>query len=276
MCGGLHRTSIPVYMLVAARVKEWLEPILYRVLFCSDSSIGDQHVEISGLRIIPLKTLLPLIGEKPPNFFQKAVRHLFLVDGDDSDVDSILKACNHLTDLFAYFDPTPYACTLSALQHLRRLAIALPPFLERFPLNEDMPSVFGRLTHLELMDTHLNLNVRDLSKRLPLMPNLTHLALNLFLHDTTLYDTLRLQTTLECIVILVQTPVEMTNTHPLAGDTRFVCIHQSKSYRLDWLCGALTGNDYWALADAFIAARRARKVDASRYIISNEAEPWMA
>ncbi|KAJ7810712.1 hypothetical protein B0H14DRAFT_3480384 [Mycena olivaceomarginata] len=103
------------------------------------------------------------------------------------------------------------------------------------------------------------------------MPNLTHFALNLFLHDTTLYDTMRLQTTLERIVILVQTPVETIDTHPLAGNARFVCIHQSKSYRLDWLCGALSGNDYWVSADAFIAARHPRKVDASRYIISNEA-----
>ncbi|KAJ7894221.1 hypothetical protein B0H14DRAFT_3426990 [Mycena olivaceomarginata] len=223
-----------------------LEPILYRVLYCS----AYQDVEGSGFRIIPLKTLLWLIGDKPPNFFQQAVRHLFLVDGDDSDVDSVLKACNHVTNLFAYFDPTPYACTLSALQHLRRLAIALPP----------------KLTHLELMDANLNENLRNLGKRLPLMPNLTHLALNSLFDDLfpVLYDIMRLQTTLQRIVVLDldPPPINTTGTHPFADDDRFVCIHRPKPFRLDWLRGALTGN-YWAFADVFIPARRARKVDGA-------------
>ncbi|KAJ7810710.1 hypothetical protein B0H14DRAFT_3480382 [Mycena olivaceomarginata] len=157
-----------------------LEPILYRVLYCS----AYQDVEGSGFRIIPLKTLLWLIGDKPPNFFQQAVRHLFLVDGDDSDVDSVLKACNHVTNLFAYFDPTPYACTLN-----------------------------------------------DFAT--------------------------------ECRLDLDPPPINTTGTHPFADDDRFVCIHRPKPFRLDWLRGVLTGNDYWAFADVFIPARRARKVDGA-------------
>jgi hypothetical protein len=54
---------------------------------------------------------------------------------------------------------------------------------------------------------------------------------------------------------------EVNNTNPLAGDFRFVCIDQRTAYRVDWLRGADTNDDYWALADSFIAARRMAKVD---------------
>jgi hypothetical protein len=40
-----------------------------------------------------------------------------------------------------------------------------------------------------------------------------------------------------------------------------VCIQQDKDFRVDWLRGVHSGEDYWALADAFIAAKRAGRVE---------------
>ncbi|KAJ7339007.1 hypothetical protein DFH08DRAFT_964061 [Mycena albidolilacea] len=67
-------------------------------------------------------------------------------------------------------------------------------------------------------------------------------------------------TRLHCIVFLGSQPA-VADTSPLSMDSRFVCVQQTLDYRLDWLQGAVSGEDYWALADAFIAARRAGKAD---------------
>jgi hypothetical protein len=37
-------------------------------------------------------------------------------------------------------------------------------------------------------------------------------------------------------------------------------MEQEEDFRADWLRGANTGNDYWVLAEAFIAAKREGKV----------------
>ncbi|KAJ7304842.1 hypothetical protein DFH08DRAFT_976441 [Mycena albidolilacea] len=102
------------------------------------------------------------------------------------------------------------------------------------------------------------------------MPTLTHLGVNSFFDDTTDYDAVRSQTILQCIVVLVQQPImDVHDVHPWTDDDCFVLIHQEKSCSLDWLAGARAGDDYWVFADAFIAARRAGKVDVLQYIISN-------
>jgi hypothetical protein len=63
---------------------------------------------------------------------------------------------------------------------------------------------------------------------------------------------------LRCIVFFT-----LSETHLDSDDTRVLGIHQT-NFRVDWLRGAATGEDYWALADAFIAAKHAGKVDRRR------------
>ncbi|KAF7360069.1 hypothetical protein MVEN_00735000 [Mycena venus] len=92
---------------------------------------------------------------------------------------------------------------------------------------------------------------------------ITHIALNIFSNDVQFCATLRSLTTLLCTVVLVLNPIETADIHPLADD-RF-------SYRVDSLRGADTSDDYWAVADAFIAVRSAGEVEAesTQYIISD-------
>ncbi|KAJ7784758.1 hypothetical protein B0H16DRAFT_1682050 [Mycena metata] len=47
-------------------------------------------------------------------------------------------------------------------------------------------------------------------------------------------------------------------------------------WKRDWLSGADTGEDFWALADKFLAARRAGKVDRSRFNIYDDEDEWLA
>jgi hypothetical protein len=96
---------------------------------------------------------------------------------------------------------------------------------------------------------------------LALIPALTHVAFNLAPLPETFYTTLRADTRLQCIVFLSLDTDEVENTYPLAGDARFLCVYQGTPYRVDWLRGADTNDDYWAVPDSFIAARRMGKVD---------------
>jgi hypothetical protein len=65
-----------------------------------------------------------------------------------------------------------------------------------------------------------------------------------------------------CIVALSLRSGTLENARALADDDiRFVCIRQERPFRVDWLCGIGGGEDYWALAETFIAARRTGKVD---------------
>ncbi|KAJ7825503.1 hypothetical protein B0H14DRAFT_3726671 [Mycena olivaceomarginata] len=72
---------------------------------------------------------------------------------------------------------------------------------------------------------------------------------------------------LQCIVFLAPELYELGDSSPLLAESRFVCIHQALDYNFGWLSGAVTGDDYWALADAFLAARRAGTVWRSQYMI---------
>jgi hypothetical protein len=61
-----------------------------------------------------------------------------------------------------------------------------------------------------------------------------------------------------CIVFFT-----FAETYPDSDDARVVCIRQT-NFRADWIRGAATGEEYWALANAFIAAKHAEKVDRRR------------
>jgi alpha-beta hydrolase superfamily lysophospholipase len=132
--------------------------------------------------------------------------------------------------------------------------------------------LFLAITHLELLklSTIRQEDVVRLSQNLALIPHLTHIALNPNLDRMVSHAALAADTRLQCIAFLWSSPYALADTSPLLNDTRFVCIQRSmeyhSDYRTDWLCGAVGGDDYWALADTFIAARRMGKVE---YIISD-------
>jgi hypothetical protein len=198
---------------------------------------------------------------KSSGFLQNAVKHLFIEEATSAEAEAIFTACSHVTNLF---DNGTYASNVRALltlQYIRRFAVVIWVFAKRYTI-DNTPSVFRNITHLELLGTwwgHTDLN--DVCVRLGLIPNLTHIAFNFAPPHELLYTTLRADTRLLCIVFLSLDTNEVNNTNLLAGDHRFICIDQRMPYRLDWLRGADTNDDYWALADSFIAARRMGKID---------------
>ncbi|KAJ6505203.1 hypothetical protein C8R45DRAFT_1209036 [Mycena sanguinolenta] len=229
-------------MLVSRRVKIWVEPILYRVVFLTHSTAGQ-------LRNLGLPTFTAgALEQRSPNPFRH-VRHLSIYYAvvKQPALESWILACTGVTNLYALFNCQPEILpSISGLTNVQYLTIdvrVLCGTTVLFPL-------FLAITHLELFDfTHAaEENVDRVCRNISLIPRLTHLGIE---------SASELLSVTRCAL-------------PLLGDDRFVTIHEDLDPDKDWLNGAVFGEDYWALADAFLAARRAGTIPLSRYHIANE------
>ncbi|KAJ7044395.1 hypothetical protein C8F04DRAFT_942311 [Mycena alexandri] len=167
---------IPTLMLVARRVKYWVEPLLYRVVFVASER---QIHKLRAYGFPAITTDLAAIVHKPPQFFANAVHSLNFdhIPAISHFVIS-LGACTGLTKLVLSVSPGPQGLhALSRLNHLRRLELVADGI---DLLDEDPVPVFPCLTHLELMvpeDRSDESDYSDLEKLPRLFPRLTHFAL---------------------------------------------------------------------------------------------------
>ncbi|KAJ6543054.1 hypothetical protein B0H19DRAFT_1172669 [Mycena capillaripes] len=267
-----HPAAIPKLMLIAGRVKHWVEPLLYSVVFLPFDRRKRSDRRVYGFPNVPVDILLTAIENKPPVLLESAVRHLFL-DTTSSDllpsaVNTILAACHHVTNLFVRPEPPTDLSMLGRLLCLQRLAIDIS---EYFPGTIDL-AVFRDITHLDILDSRPR--IHDIWTALTPLPRLTHISFNTLSFQTISPSMMRANTQLHCIVLLWRLEDStMMSLRPHSEDARFVCIDQN-NWREDWLRGAHTGEDYWALADAFIAAKHQGKVEQSRFSIRDLDDSW--
>ncbi|KAJ6507049.1 hypothetical protein C8R45DRAFT_1090689 [Mycena sanguinolenta] len=246
---------IPVFMLVSRRVKCWVEPLLYRVVFLHAQR--DQDVQQFGLPIFSAHA-----PERKSHHLFSRVRTLFISASiGQRAVKSWLLACPNTTNLYALFDVTPEILPyLTGFTDVRRLTIeaaALRGSGAPLPL-------FLSVTHLELLDSPHDV-VGRVCKNLALMPKLTHIALNPQLPSRLSHAELCANAQLQCIVFL--SAKTSLNASPLRDDPRFVCIRETRDYFLDWLQGAISGDNYWSVADTFLAAKRSGKIDRTYSLV---------
>ncbi|KAJ6483263.1 hypothetical protein C8R45DRAFT_1215131 [Mycena sanguinolenta] len=253
-------TWIPTLMLVARRVKFWVEPLLYRVVFLKNLE-AMEALHTLYLPAFTARALQPMSCN-----FLLHVRHLCFEDYDATFGETALKswvpACTGTTNLYAQINWADALPSLSGFTNVQYLTVdvnALCGPAVPFPL-------FTTVTHLELLAFETASPAR-VCENMSLIPQLTHVALNPHLDLHLSHAALRANTQLKCIVFL--SSQASLDDSPLLDDDRFVCVEEGVLYELDWLKGAVFGEDYWALADAFLAARRAGTVDRSRYRIVN-------
>ncbi|KAJ7733920.1 hypothetical protein B0H16DRAFT_1224719, partial [Mycena metata] len=177
----LHPLGIATYMRVAWRVKDWLEPFLYRVIFLT---YDDSERQVAGFPLVPPDALLSAISRKPPGFFASSATHLFFPDAlhflTDETVATILAACSGITSLRAGCNLLPHHDALASLGSLRRLTVNVRLLLGSYyhPEGFALP-LFRNITHLELLETSISWESSDyVCKGLVLLPQLTHLAFN--------------------------------------------------------------------------------------------------
>ncbi|KAJ7816012.1 hypothetical protein B0H13DRAFT_2293217 [Mycena leptocephala] len=122
--------SIPTLMLVAWRVKTWVEPLLYRTIVVWRSArFAPTPAPIEGHPTFYRRTLIPIIKSKPTSFFRDSVRHLLIhqIPEDDTEGQSILN------DLELW-------CGLALIPNLTHLAFNGLNFLPVWPtLLENCP-----------------------------------------------------------------------------------------------------------------------------------------
>ncbi|KAJ6533308.1 hypothetical protein DFH09DRAFT_1325811 [Mycena vulgaris] len=254
--------TIPRPMLVAWRVNTWVEPLLYRIVFLTDTE---------GLPHFTFENILRLIREKPAGFMQKSVRHLYLWLQHKADMAVILPACTDVVSLFLVPGGGEFYAALGDMRNVRRLAIEIGDLLMRQHFGFTHP-FFHTITHLEAFD----------DEKLPssswagltLAPYLTHFA---FRNESETFLDIAADTTLlawprlHCLVLLSNltgiTAAGRMTCERLANDPRFVAI-SLVDFAGDWLCGARLGHDYWVRAEVFVADKQAEKVASSEYQIS--------
>ncbi|KAJ7493001.1 hypothetical protein B0H11DRAFT_1858985 [Mycena galericulata] len=269
--------AIPNLMLVAQRVKIWVEPILYQIVFLSE--VEAQLVE--GFPAFTFETFLQAIDRKPPEFFKYAVRHLFLGSSPYSYgeevrmLDSILTACTGNTNLFAWTGFAENLSALNALDSLHHLTVNIVNLFGWNPTGCFAQPLFYNITHLEVL-VFPREHLPGAAASLSLIPHLTHFAFGDPRFCGGLCDVLHSCARLACIVLLLVDPMnsdDMEAAGPFLEDALFVVISQ-ENFKEDWARGVLWGRDYWALADAFLTARRTGKVDRSQYYIYDDDESW--
>jgi hypothetical protein len=242
---------------------------LYRVIVLSPHDLY-RYSGVEDARSFPPVTtadLLDLITTKPPSFFGSSVTHFYIdTDIPTSTLDAILGACLGIDNLV--FAPGTYNAHyqgyLGRLRCLRRLATFLRSLFQGPDTFDFTVPLFCNITHLEIWDNYTAIQA-DICTGLARMPRLTHLALNPVASVVpALRPHLLANVRLCAIVFLVR---HRPNPTPLdVDDARFVCIVRD-SYFTDWFHGATSGLDFWALADTFIAARRAGKVNGQHLLL---------
>ncbi|KAJ6461536.1 hypothetical protein DFH09DRAFT_1229094, partial [Mycena vulgaris] len=85
--------SIPALMLVAWRVKDWVEPWLYRTLV-----IGTDTID--GIPRCDMETFRRIARTKPPFFLRDSVRNLMVYSVPAEDAQHITSLCSAVENVY--------------------------------------------------------------------------------------------------------------------------------------------------------------------------------
>ncbi|KAJ7763012.1 hypothetical protein B0H16DRAFT_1528478, partial [Mycena metata] len=270
-CAALCRpVGIPALMLVAWRVKTWVEPLLYRtIVLWPTHRFASMPERIDRQPTFLRKPLIQVIKSKPASFFHDSVRHLMIPEVPENDTEGqfILSACTGVEDLWIYQLP-PYLLPFTRNLPLRRLHCGLTELFVSKDVDFTHP-LFANITHLELIDSPKEFDQEKWSG-LALIPNLTHLAfngLNFLSLWAVLLDQCRSLRLLVCLVGSSHSEVILSlaarqDDERLPRDPRFV-VMQCEEFEKDWQMGAHTGEDYWARGEAVVAKHRSGEVDGA-------------
>ncbi|KAJ7445066.1 hypothetical protein FB451DRAFT_1568205 [Mycena latifolia] len=267
ICALSRPVIIPRLMLVAWRVKNWVEPLLYRIVCTTNTPpVLDSLPQFSS------HVLLRALEDKPADFLATSVRYLYLWPRREhhrANMEVVLPACTGVTSLLISPKETEFCRSLGDMSCLRRLTVNIRSLFKQYPEGFAHP-LFRNITHLEVFDTQS----AHAWEELALVPNLTHFA---FRNDTFLGKAAG--------TILAACPrlqYLVCASHPMfirlaaqacarlaSSDPRFVVV-EVVDFERDWMRGALWGKDAWARAEAFVAAKRAGKVDSSEYRVAHD------
>jgi hypothetical protein len=212
-----------------------------------------------GFRILPIDSLLRTISTKP--LITSSITHLYVEYATATELDALLAACPRVSTLVVdMVVPTLRINSLASLQCLRRLTLDMKEFC-KIPVNEIADSVFSNATHLTVTGGCVLEDEPGICERLARIPHLTHISLTPTPRSTVFETALSAVTRLQAIVFFLQYWQDVKAITPVV-DSRFVWVkmENTRDAGLDWLRRVGSAAEYWVVAEAFIAAKRADKI----------------
>ncbi|KAJ7873186.1 hypothetical protein B0H13DRAFT_2058825 [Mycena leptocephala] len=258
--------SMPVLLLVARRVKIWIEPLLYRILTIYDPSLVIPSV-LTPNRVFrySIAGFHRLMDRKPTSFFHDYVRHIQLFILDAEEVTKILSVCDATINLALYELPALLP-PLSSLP-LQRLSIWAEKLFLGTTVRDFSHPLFSQITHLFLLDSDRGGDWGTWST-LAQIPRLTHLSFySSRMANSVCRGALEHCKALEVLAIWCANQTKLETNIPrraeLAYDVRFVMVvvEGVEEFLADWESGAQGGEDYWVRAEALVQKRRAGDTD---------------
>ncbi|KAJ7439697.1 hypothetical protein B0H11DRAFT_2293343 [Mycena galericulata] len=282
----LDSRVIPRLILVAHRVRIWIEPLLYRVISVEALSL---IYHTMAKRQIPEDILLAALESKPMSIWRDHTRHLYVGLPAGENMTRILSMCSRISDLALfranYEPPFQYSkfLPLMAAMPLVRLSTYLRALFYHERVDFSHP-IFTHITHLNLLDTRAG---DWWPEGLGRLPCLTHISFDFpsspypsGLHDHFLRDVFAHCALLEVFIFRCRNDDEVRGNLPyytyLADEPRSVLLGV---YNLleDWQIGAEGGVDYWVRAERFIKQRQSGEISVRDYAIfhqgSDNGEP---
>ncbi|KAJ6485194.1 hypothetical protein DFH09DRAFT_1211028 [Mycena vulgaris] len=256
--------SVPNLMLVAWRVKHWVEPLLYRTIVLGLNPIPD----LPGRGYYAAADeVLPTV----PAFLRDATRNLMLWNPENNHY---LFLFPRLENLWISTLRPETADTTPEIASLKYLHCTLDDFLCLVPVPSFCHPLFANITHLEMLEEfYFDVHATDPPGwRFASLPCLTHLAFNSAFMVPVCVHVLTLQY-LRAVILLQCTPTDLQSSEieveVFAADPRFV-MTSGQNCGNHWQMGVLTGRDYWARADAFIAKRISGEIDRHQFFLPGE------
>ncbi|KAJ7241630.1 hypothetical protein C8J57DRAFT_1560856 [Mycena rebaudengoi] len=233
---------IHALLLVAQRVHQWIEPMLYRTLVFIDQESPRDPAAFCPESAKLVKYVQNILIWTTPRRVDFALR--------------VLSSCSGIQKLMLF---GPYLTMLPALEkmQLRQLNVDFRGLFGDSAIDPARP-LFRALTHLRLLDLPIGLNFAEL-------PALTHLCLphypKLGFFSATLANCRRL-------CVLVNMFWTRPGVHRISkldlpiDDLRFVLMSYSFTEIIDdWKLGTAGGRDFWIHAENFVSRRRRGKIE---------------
>ncbi|KAK7023313.1 hypothetical protein R3P38DRAFT_3270880 [Favolaschia claudopus] len=262
LCALSKPKVIPTLMLVAYRVKDWVEPILYRIFTMNAhrSNFIARH-----LPEFTLDSLSVSLQQKSHTWFRTTVRHFAYIEDNlfrDPIEQTLIAICLDIEDLFL-------SSGTSGSGRSRR-GFGLPSSGHYDPdFDNDLTPDPDSITALT-------------ARTLSVLPHLTHLSLNGFFFTREVNEILQISTLLVIIFNFAYTYYPAWDrpllTDKVLSDARVVVISPGEGDYFDlrrWCLGALSGlkgRDYWRDAEEFIEKRRAWEIEAGKHVCSTSSD----
>ncbi|KAF8124257.1 hypothetical protein K438DRAFT_1051671 [Mycena galopus ATCC 62051] len=268
----LDPRSMLTLLLVAQRVRTWIEPLLYRVLsinHLAGHELPWEQPPADTTYRHSFKAMRKMVLSRPAALLRDNVRHIrFPGACPPIVVDKMLRFCPGAIDVVTTLVRYPTFALLLAQLPLQRLVVCWDA-----PLNRTCPKLI-QLTHLEIRDWPHG-DRWDAWSGLALLPRLTHLAF----HDIDTMIPIFLGALQHCgsLQVLVmscacQAHFDMSMRtlerygDNITADLRFVMFLLENYYHdEDWEERARGGQDFWDTAEEHV--RKRRSGEANEYFI---------